>query len=254
MKNRLLALILSSVLLPTLSLSATAQSRMLESNKGTSVDCPTLIAEHLKVQYQVTNGKGQQWEMTLIRNGQDFIIQRDAATFEQWTSHGEYVRYFPVEKRSVTYRKGDLRALNVQHDRDQLYHVVSPKLQTHMVKTQVQQLGCFETQGFAGKVNGLESQLLWIDTIGLPYQFTLGATQPNLDYKLVIVEPFSGDAYSALTQDFQDIDFADVGDSESDPFIAKMINQGFIEHGSSGFYNSEGQAIEAQGGHGNHSH
>ncbi|MGL4580803.1 MAG: hypothetical protein ACRCVV_12265 [Shewanella sp.] len=249
MKNSLLALIFSSALLSTLSQSATAQNHILESNKGTNVECPTLITEHLKAQYQVTDGKGQQWKMTLFRNGQDFIIQRDAVIFEQWTSHGEYVRYFPAEKRSVTYRKGDLRALNIQQDRDQLYYVVSPKLPTLMTKTQVQQQRCFEIQAFAGNVNGLESQLLWIDTIGLPYQFTLGTTQPNLDYKMVAVEPFSPDAYSALTQDFQDMDFADVGDNESDPFLAKMIKQGFIEHGSSGFYNSDGQALEAPGSH-----
>ncbi|AUD59052.1 hypothetical protein AYJ58_05915 [Shewanella sp. Pdp11] len=242
MKNRLLALMLSSLVLPNVAMAAQ------------EAQCPTLQAEHLKAQYQVTNGKGQQWQMTLIRNGQDFIIQRDGSTFEQWSSNGEYVRYFPAEKRSVTYRKGDLRALNIQHDRDQLYHVVSPALPTHMTKTQAKQEACFTTQGFEGKVNGLESELVWIDAIGLPAEFILGQSQPNLAYKLVGVEPFASDAFVVLTQDYQDIDFADVGDSESDPFIAKMINQGFIEHGSSGFYNSEGQAIEAQGGHGSHSH
>nr|WP_320125224.1 hypothetical protein [uncultured Shewanella sp.] len=242
MKNRLLALMLSSLVLPNAAMAAQ------------EAQCPTLQAEHLKAQYQVTNGKGQQWQMTLIRNGQDFIIQRDGSTFEQWSNNGEYVRYFPAEKRSVTYRKGDLRALNIQHDRDQLYHVVSPALPTHMTKTQAKQEACFATQGFEGKVNGLESELVWIDAIGLPAEFILGQSQPNLAYKLVGVEPFASDAFVVLTQDYQDIDFADVGDSESDPFIAKMINQGFIEHGSSGFYNSEGQAIEAQGGHGSHSH
>lgn len=85
MKNRLLALMLSSLVLPNVAMSAQ------------EAQCPTLQAEHLKAQYQVTNGKGQQWQMTLIRNGQDFIIQRDGSTFEEWSSNGEYVRYFPAE-------------------------------------------------------------------------------------------------------------------------------------------------------------
>jgi len=97
----------------------------------------------------------------------------------------------------------------------------------------------------------MESQLDWITSIELPQQFNLGA---ELSYQLLTVEPYSHEAFTVLTQNYQDIDFADVGDSESDPFIAKMINQGFIEHGSSGFYSSEGHAIEAQGGHGSHSH
>ncbi|QYJ78388.1 hypothetical protein [Shewanella acanthi] len=220
-----------------------------------SRQCLPLDSAHLKAQYQVTNAKGQNWSMTLLRDGQDFIIQRDATSFELWSANGEYVRYFPKEKRSVTYRRGDLLALNIQHDREQLYHLVSPTLTKRMHKTLLKHDGCFDAQGYAGKVNGVESELNWIEGIALPKQFTLGeVTNFQLQYKLVSVEPFDAKAFAALTQHYQDIDFADVGDSESDPFIAKMINQGFIEHGSSGFYSSEGHAIGSQNDHGSHVH
>ncbi|ABI40434.1 hypothetical protein Shewmr4_3368 [Shewanella sp. MR-4] len=248
MNKLLLVTLVSTLASPVMALATPVSAA---SANQANAQCATLEANHLKAQYQVTNAKGQSWQMTLLRDGQDFIIQRDNTTFEQWAPNGEYVRYFPVEKRSVTYRKGDLRALNIQHDRDQLYHVVSPALPANLAKTEQKQLPCFAAQGFAGKVNGMDSQLDWIASIELPQQFNLGDV---LSYQLLNVEPYSHEAFAALTQNYQDIDFADVGDSESDPFIAKMINQGFIEHGSSGFYNSEGHAIEAQGGHGSHSH
>nr|WP_238560545.1 hypothetical protein [Shewanella oneidensis] len=239
---------LSTLISPAIALATPVTAQAADK---ASTQCVTVEAAHLKAQHQVTNAKGHRWQMTQLRDGQDVIIQRDNTTFEQWATNGEYVRYFPVEKRSVTYRKGDLRALNIQHDREQLYHVVSPALATNMAKTKLKQLPCFEAKGFAGKVNGMESQLDWIASIELPQQFNLGKV---LSYRLITVEPYSHEAFVALTQSYQDIDFADVGDSESDPFIAKMINQGFIEHGCSGFYSSEGHAIEVQGGHGNHSH
>lgn len=247
--NKLLLITLLSALISPAIAFATPVTAQAAGKAGTQ--CANIEAAHLKAQYQVTNAKGHRWQMTLLRDGQEFIIQRDNTTFEQWATNGEYVRYFPVEKRSVTYRKGDLRALNIQHDHEQLYHVVSPALATNMAKTKLKQLPCFEAEGFAGKVNGMESQLDWIASIELPQQFNLGEV---LSYQLITVEPYSHEAFVALTQGYQDIDFADVGDSESDPFIAKMINQCFIEHGSSGFYSSEGHAIEVQGGHGNHSH
>lgn len=46
---------------------------------------------------------------------------------------------------------------------------------------------------------------------------------------------------------FQTTDYADIGDNEGDPFLAKMINLGFIEHGASGFYDASGKALG--GGH-----
>ena len=54
-------------------------------------------------------------------------------------------------------------------------------------------------------------------------------------------------AQFAKWDNFQTTDYADIGDNESDPFLAKMINLGFIEHGATGFYNQQGEAI--QGGH-----
>ncbi|MFK7893677.1 MAG: hypothetical protein AB8B63_22865 [Granulosicoccus sp.] len=47
---------------------------------------------------------------------------------------------------------------------------------------------------------------------------------------------------------FDTMDYADVGDNESDPFLMTMINLGFISHGASGFYDSRGSTLSG-GGH-----
>ena len=243
---------------PLISIHSSATGASHDSTAGSSDACQPLDSEHLSARYQVSNPQGQTWEMQLIRNQQQLIIQRSAVSFEQW-DHDEYVRYFPEEKRSVTYRKGDLLALNIQYNQSQLYHLVSPQVMTVLTQTQALQQGCFATQGYQGELNGHASTLEWIKDIALPYSFSLGdldnsgKSQP-LHYQLLSVSPFSREQFIGMTQGYNDIDFADVGDSESDPFIAKMISQGFIQHGSEGFYNSDGETIKAAGGHSNHSH
>ncbi|GAB1112012.1 MAG: hypothetical protein SwBeaMacB_26570 [Shewanella algae] len=79
---------------------------------------------------------------------------------------------------------------------------------------------------------------------------TITQGEQRIVYRLSELTPVSQESFKRLTSGFQDLDFADVGDSESDPFIAKMITQGFIQHGSSGFYSADGQQLD--GGH--HSH
>jgi hypothetical protein len=51
----------------------------------------------------------------------------------------------------------------------------------------------------------------------------------------------------ALRDDYRTIDYADIGDSEDDPFVRKMIRMGFVSHGASGFYDEHGHALD--GGH-----
>ena len=93
-------------------------------------------------------------------------------------------------------------------------------------------------------------QLSWISELKLPAEMTITQGEQRIVYRLSKLTPVSQESFKRLTSGFQDLDFADVGDSESDPFIAKMITQGFIQHGSSGFYSADGQQLE--GGH--HSH
>ena len=49
----------------------------------------------------------------------------------------------------------------------------------------------------------------------------------------------------AVWDRYQTTDYADVGDNESDPMLAKMIKLGFISHGASGFYHADGTQIES---------
>ncbi|MGX2964057.1 MULTISPECIES: hypothetical protein [Shewanella] len=222
--------------------------------------------------YQITVGSGEQarqQQLTLTRFDDTIIYQRSPVSYEAWHKNGEYVRYFPQEKRSISYRRGDLLALNIHTDLDRQFHLISPAALSQFEKGQSLQDSCFTRQSYSFKSkshgesheenhshankSATESQSLqlsWISELELPAEMTITQGEQHIVYRLSKLTPVSQESFKRLTSGFQDLDFADVGDSESDPFIAKMITQGFIQHGSSGFYSADGQQLE--GGH--HSH
>ncbi|MBO2595057.1 hypothetical protein I6M54_09385 [Shewanella algae] len=228
--------------------------------------------------YQITVGSGdqaRQQQLTLTRFDDTIIYQRSPVSYEAWHKNGEYVRYFPQEKRSISYRRGDLLALNIHTDLDRQFHLISPATLSQFEKGQSLQDSCFTRQSYSFNSKGHEEnhgeshsheenhshanksatepqslQLSWISELELPAEMTITQGEQRIVYRLSKLTPVSLESFKRLTSGFQDLDFADVGDSESDPFIAKMITQGFIQHGSSGFYSADGQQLE--GGH--HSH
>ncbi|WP_051472621.1 hypothetical protein [Shewanella sp. 38A_GOM-205m] len=225
--------------------------------------------------YQITVGSGEQagqQQLTLTRFDDTIIYQRSPVSYEAWHKNGEYVRYFPQEKRSISYRRGDLLALNIHTDLDRQFHLISPAALSQFEKGQSLQDSCFTRQSYSLRsksheesheeshshanksgVNEPQSlQLSWISELELPAEMTITQGEQRIVYRLSKLTPVSLESFKRLTSGFQDLDFADVGDSESDPFIAKMITQGFIQHGSSGFYSADGQQLE--GGHHSHSH
>lgn len=252
---------LGSIALPTRAalLLAGGLISQLFSSVAYAVQCQsieTIIdASHLIARYAVSNSHGDSREVTLIRNKQQLIYQHNPQSFELWDSRGEYVRYFPNERRSVSYRKGDLLSLNMHFNFEQLNHLISPAriegLQQRPT-SKTNQLDSCITQRYSGEQSGQKLVVSWIDKLELPNSFVVSNANGSMQYQLLELTSFSNNEFSALISGYQDIDFADVGDNESDPFIAKMIHQGFIQHGSSGFYDSEGNKLS--GGESGHKH
>ncbi|QFU21833.1 hypothetical protein FM038_006480 [Shewanella eurypsychrophilus] len=218
--------------------------------------CSGVQPEQLNAVYEISQTNGSQQakqKLELTRYQDNMVYQASPQSFEAWNKNGEYIRYFPMDKRSVSYRRSDLLSLNINYDLEQVFHLVSPKVQSQLKQTDNIQHGCMTVNSFNGEQSGQRINLQWVASLNLPYQLIIGEGEQTLRYQLIEVNPVTQAEFKTLTSGYKDIDFADVGDSESDPFIAKMITQGFIQHGSSGFYTSDGQQISGSG-HGGHSH
>ena len=68
-------------------------------------------------------------------------------------------------------------------------------------------------------------------------------TLTNADYEADVSNFF------AKRVDYQATDYADIGDDHTDPFLTKMVTQGFIEAGASGFYDQHGRALKGEHNH-----
>ncbi|ABV86470.1 hypothetical protein [Shewanella pealeana] len=248
-----------------ISLCATS----LTAANATELSCNDIDANHLSATYKVHHASGQQSTMTLLRNKDQVIYQRSPVSFEMWNKQGEYVRYFPEQQRSISYRKGDLRSLNMHFDFEQLNHLVSTSLISKLTQSeqaiqpiaadrenQITALECLNANRYHGALHLSQVQLVWAEKIALPVTMdvTMDMQQANqkVSYQLTSLKALSNDDFTSLISGYRDMDFADVGDNESDPFIAKMIHQGFIQHGSSGFYDSQGNQLS--GGDSGHQH
>ncbi|MCJ8301790.1 hypothetical protein [Shewanella sp.] len=243
--------------LSTASQSTQAQPALsVELAHKTQQVCDGVSPSQLSATYVIFKGVDSSklsHELQLTRYQDTVIYQRSPQTFEAWLRNGEYIRYFPMDKRSVSYRTGDLLSLNISYDLEQVFHLVSPDVRSELKQADDIEHTCLTLESFRGEQGGQEVSLQWATSLELPYRLTMGRGEQQLTYQLIEVKPVTPVDFKTLTNGYKDIDFADVGDSESDPFIAKMITQGFIQHGSSGFYNSDGQQMPGDG-HSGHSH
>lgn len=263
----------AAVFTSLISLCATS----LTAANATELSCNDIDANHLSATYKVHHASGQQSTMTLLRNKDQVIYQRSPVSFEMWNKQEEYVRYFPEQQRSISYRKGDLRSLNMHFDFEQLNHLVSTSLISKLTQSeqaippiaadrehQIAALECLSANRYHGALRLSQVQLVWAEKIALPVTMdvtmevakdvAMDMQQANqkVSYQLTSLKALSSDDFTSLISGYRDMDFADVGDNESDPFIAKMIHQGFIQHGSSGFYDSQGNQLS--GGDSGHQH
>jgi hypothetical protein len=155
-------------------------------------------------------------------------------TGERWelSKSGQisYLQIFHKENRIIEYTTGDLRALQSHPDWLKLACVIDPtflktKLRLH---GSVKALGR-QTQRYTGRVEGMEFEVLWLEKEKIPalVRRTVAEYQETVQLKELYAlgqspwprKPISG---------YVHIDYADLGDKESDPFV-RSLRQGYQE-------------------------
>jgi hypothetical protein len=160
---------------------------------------------------------------------------------ERWNKTGHsinFTRYFLSEKRAIEYTQGDLLAIGKYQAWDQIINFGLPKFKSLMTSASNSSSSahCMNThivnstdgdsrlkmELFHSNGSDLENWVKRVEGIRHHHFYLLTAkayyTKPKLD-----------DLINTL-DDFNKLDFADIGDNESDPFIANMIKMGFLEH------------------------
>lgn len=240
----------------TLLVAATALSVSFNSHAGTntiSQSCP-LDRHQLTAQYTLTKKdifkRPMSKQLTLWRMQNSVALQYpQQAITEVWSrnSNGRSrpVRYFDAYKRGIEYFPSEVKGSALDSTWQTKYQLIDDKFRQSMTLLGETGSGCQLTQQFELKTKGTIYQLSWQPATALVVEYV--EQTPATKFTIVLNSAAQDDkeiaAFFAARQDYQTTDYADVGDNESDPFLRKMMNLGFVAHGASGFYTADGQKI-----------
>jgi hypothetical protein len=154
---------------------------------------------------------------------------------EVWSRYpnGElaFERWFTDAGRAVTYTSGELRSVGRDGGWAAQTAIVPPAVMGVLASHGKASFRCLAAERRAGELHGRRYRLTWLPALELPAELVV--TTASGEHRLVL-EALSGanelEEAFARGLSLDRLDFADVGDNEADPFIAKLIAQGFVEH------------------------
>ncbi len=161
-------------------------------------------------------------------------------------------RYFDDYQRAVNYSPVDLNEGRGEKNWSVKSQIVADSLLASMTLQETSGEGCLVKEKYVATAGQPKRSIEWYPKLKLMASYVLQKNETSIVWTLeeIIQDPKQVAANIAQRNSYNDTDYADIGDNESDPFFQKMINIGFIEHGSSGIYDVDGKEI----GKGHHHH
>jgi len=214
-------------------------------------------AHNLSASYTITTARKQGPETTsafvLWRHNNTVAHQYPSAGITQaWTLvHDKYikpVRYFDNHERAIEYQPGESIHGHVERDYSYRYQLISDTMLAKMTRQSVSGTGCDKVEVLTLKDDKLTMTLTWLPALTLIKDFTVTEANVTRHWNLASVDTaIDTAAFFNHRDSFQSTDYADIGDDHTDPFLTKMVTQGFIESGASGFYDQHGNALDGAG-------
>ena len=192
--------------------------------------------------------------MNLWRRGLEVAHEfPDAGVTEIWNriidGRIRPVRYFDLDQRGIEYQPEDINKGKGDRDWNGKFQLISDDQFAAMTLVSTQGMGCDVEELYRFNNNGLETELTWLPELKLVKSYA--EEKPDHRTKWVLLEVIQDKQKISQSFDsrsgYQLTDYADIGDSEDDPFMRKLIHLGFVSHEASGFYDEHGQPLE--GGH-----
>lgn len=150
-------------------------------------------------------------------------------------------RFFDSYQRAIEYQPGVKVHGKSESDWSYRYQLVSDTLISQLTLTSENNIGCQRQQVFSKQTPKGNIELSWLPSLQLLNHFSWDNGEVREEWELLTKVHNANEvvAFFEQLQKYQSTDYADIGDDHSDPFLNKMLNMGFVEHGASGFYTSE---------------
>ena len=167
---------------------------------------------------------------------------------ESWTLVRERfikpTRYFDAHERAIEYQPGETIHGKKETDFSYRYQLISDKLINAMSLDKKDGKGCDTVEYYSLESPQGKFTLKWLPYLKLVAFFSVDKNGVTREWKLTNVDfNANTEAFFSKRRDYQSTDYADIGDDHTDPFLTKMVTQGFIEAGASGFYDEHGHSI-----------
>ncbi len=189
--------------------------------------------------YLINTSSGQKLEPHNTRpwhfwRSDNRVETRDAygETGEVWESdpRGQisYTRLFHPDGKAIDYTPGDLRALAIKTDWNQIKSIIDPKLLgTQLKRTGEQAVDGQRAERYAGEVDGVSTEILWLPETKLPARIEKTQGGVTVSLRMAECKPLASAPWIMTSetrmQSYQHLDYADLGDKENDPFVKAVL-------------------------------
>lgn len=195
-------------------------------------------AKPLAARFDLSNNKVRT-EWYLWRDS-DAIETTDLATGQSnvWERLGKdeysYRRIFHRDQRIVEYMPGELRTRNTQPDWEKLASIVSPQLLESLKRGASRIQFGQKAVRYTGMLNGQKIDLWWLEQARLPARLEITGEHQRMELSLKEIHAVAPAAWPRATDEriagYGKIDASDFGDMESDPFVARVMQQDGHHH------------------------
>lgn len=146
-----------------------------------------------------------------------------------WTINGSRLslnRAFDQYKHTIEYQSNEL---GYQPNKQNITQIVATPELAKMQKVSESGTGCTLEQNYRLQNNNTTYTLVWLPTLKLIKSYQVETPKNKKEWLLTSYQNNEAALSAIFTKydNYQSTDYADIGDNESIPFLAKMINQGF---------------------------
>ncbi len=224
-----------------LSLMASAHAHEAHHEHHALAGASAVASQPLKplaARYDLSNNK-LRTEWYLWRDA-DAVETADLATGQNniWERQGKddysYRRVFHRDQRVVEYTPGEIRTRNAEPDWVKLASIVSPQLLESLKRGPSKMQFGQKAVRYSGTLNGQKIELWWLEQAQLPARLQITGPQQRMELNLKEIHAEAPAAWPRATDEriasYGKIDASDFGDMESDPFVARVMQQDGHHH------------------------
>ena len=201
-------------------------------------DASQLGARYELLEFESADATDPQRQLLSIwRKGRQLAHERDRPAITEVWAHvapGRYqlTRYFDEFQRGIEYQSGEIGTDEASVAWSQKWVLVPAERRAELEHVASEGEGCRLVEIYTRTEGETSTRLEWLPKLQLPRDYTVQSPAGKTRLRLLetITEPDAVAAAFSVRSAWPTLDYADIGDSEQDPFLRDMIRLGYIEH------------------------